>query len=131
MKYWKVPDIEALKEKIRLEAFEKAPESIEAFEQIGAADWYDWANMNWGTKWNASEFKVIREEPGRYECRFETAWRPPEPVYVKLAEIFPNLCFEITGWDDQLNFDFEATVRDGEFSIRYGDPNREGFWTSR
>jgi hypothetical protein len=118
MKY--VPDIEALKEKSGLEALQKAQPSIEAYEQ--------WANMNWGTKWNASEFEVIREEPGRYECRFETAWRPPEPMYVKLAEMFPKLCFEINGWDDQLNFDFEATVRDGEFSIRYDDPNREGFW---
>ena len=27
-----------------------------------------------------------------------------------------------------LNFDFEATARDGAFSIQYGDPNREGFW---
>jgi hypothetical protein len=128
MKYWNVPDIEALKEKIGLEALQKARQSIEAFEQTGTPNWYMWANMNWGTKWNASEFEVIREEPGRYECRFETAWSPPERVYVKLAEMFPKLCFEINGRDDQLNFDFEATVRDGEFSIRYDDPNREGFW---
>jgi hypothetical protein len=125
MKYWKVHDLAALKAKI-LEALQK--ESIEAFEQTGAANWYDWANMNWGTKWNACDFKVIIEEPGRYECRFETAWCPPEPVYVKLAEMFPELCFEINGWDDQLNFDFQATVRNGAFSIQYDDPNREGFW---
>jgi hypothetical protein len=109
MKYWNVPDIEALKGKIGLEALQKARQSIEAFEQTGTPNWYVWANMNWGTKWNASEFEVIREEPGRYECRFETAWCPPEPVYVKLAEMFPKLCFEINGRDDQLPFDFEAT----------------------
>jgi hypothetical protein len=128
MKRWKVTDIEALKEKIGPEAFEDACQSIEAFEQTGAPNWYVWATMNWGTKWNASDFKIVREEPGRYECRFETAWCPPEPVYVKLAEMFPNLCFEINGWDDQLNFDFQATVRDRAFNIQYGDPNREGFW---
>jgi hypothetical protein len=42
--------------------------------------------------------------------------------------MFPALCFEMNGGDDQLNFDFEATARDGAFSIQYGDPNREGFW---
>jgi hypothetical protein len=128
MKHWQVSDIEALKEKIGTEAFDQARHSIEAFEQTGVPNWYAWANMNWGTKLNASDFKIIREEPGRYECRFETAWSPPEPVYVKLAEMFPNSCFEINGWDDQLNFDFQATVRDGAFNIRYDDPNREGFW---
>jgi hypothetical protein len=127
MKYWKVTNIEALKEKVGPEAFENARQSIEAFEQTGAPNWYVWANINWGTKWNACYFEVIAEEPGRYECRFETAWSPPEPVYVKLAEMFPHLCFEISGGDDQLNFDFQATGRDGAFNIQYGDPNKEGF----
>jgi hypothetical protein len=109
MKRYKVDDIEALKEKIGPEAFENARQSIEAFEQTGAPNWYVWSNKNWGTKWNAADFEVIKEEPGRYECEFNTAWAPPEPVYVKLAEMFPNLCFEINGLDDQLNFDFLAT----------------------
>jgi hypothetical protein len=127
MKSWKVSNIEALKEKIGPEAFENARQTIKAVEQGGPLDWYDWACMNWGTKWNAFDFKIIKEEPGRYECRFETAWRPPEPVYVKLAEKFPNLCFEINGWDDEGLFDFQATVRCGSFNIQYYDPNREGF----
>jgi hypothetical protein len=131
MKYWKVTNIEALKEKVGPEAFENARQSIEAFEQTGAPNWYVWANINWGTKWNGCYFKVIAEEPGRYECQFETAWSPPEPVYVKFAEMFPHLCFEISGGDDQLNFDFLATGRDGAFNIQYGDPNKEGFvWGS-
>ena len=127
MKGWEVSDIETLKEKIGPEAFEKARQSIEAFEQTGAPNCYWWANINWGTKWNASDFEIIKEEPGRYECRFETAWRPPEPVYVKLAEMFPNLGFEISG-GDCVFFDFQATVRDGAFIIQYDDPNRKGFW---
>jgi|GEM_PF-1046527 len=128
MKGWEVSDIETLKEKIGPEAFEKARQSIEAFEQTGAPNWYRWAKMNWGTKWNASDLEVIREEPGLYECRFKTAWGPPKPVYVKLAEKFPNLCFEIDGWDEQHDFDFKATVRHGAFDIQFGDPKREGFW---
>ena len=123
-----VPDIESRREKIGLETLRKARQSIEAFEQTGAPNWYVWANANWGTKCNPWDFKIIREEPGVYVCRFETAWSPPEPVYVKLAEMFPQLCFAISGVDDQLNFDFEATAHDGAFSIQYGDPTRVGFW---
>jgi len=128
IEYSDVDDIEELKEKIVLAGLENADQIINAFEQAGAPNWYVWAARNWGTKWNACDFKIIREEPGRYECRFDTAWSPPKPVYVKLAELFPNLCFEINGWDDQLNFDFQATVRDGAFNIQYDDPNRKGFW---
>jgi hypothetical protein len=131
MKRRNVPDVESLREKIGLETLGKARQSIEAFEQTGAPNWYVWANVNWGTKCNPWDFKVIREEPGVYECRFETAWSPPEPVYVKLAEMFPALCFEMSGGDDQLNFDFEATARDGAFNIQYGDPTKEGFcWST-
>jgi Api92-like protein with ferredoxin domain len=127
MEYSDVCNIEELREKIGSEALEKRGLSIEAFEQAGAPNWYVWANRNWGTKWNASDFKIVTEEPGRYEFRFETAWGPPEPVYVKLAETFPRLCFEISGGDDQLNFDFRGTGRDGTFNIQYEDPNKEGF----
>jgi hypothetical protein len=35
MKRWEVPDIEAFKKKIGPETFEKAHQSIEAFEQTG------------------------------------------------------------------------------------------------
>jgi hypothetical protein len=128
MEYSDIDNIEALKEKIRLEGLENADQAIKAFEQAGAPNWYVWAIRNWGTKWNASDFKVITEEPGRYVCWFETAWSPPEPVYVKLAEMFPRLSFEISGGDDQFNFDFEATARGGTFNIHYEDPNVEGFW---
>jgi hypothetical protein len=127
MTYWEVPNPEALKEMIGLEAFEKARQCIEAFEQTDARNWHVWAAENWCTKWNAYDFEVVREEPGRYECRFSTGWSPPEAMYVKLAEMFPKLCFEIGGGDFELNFEFRATVRDGKFSIQYGDPCREGF----
>jgi hypothetical protein len=44
-----VSDIDALKEKIGIEALENARRSIEAFEQTGAPNWYVWAIRNWGS----------------------------------------------------------------------------------
>src|SRR5215469_14799704 len=48
-----VPDIESLREKIGLETLRKARQSIEALEQTGAPNCYVWADLYWGTKYNA------------------------------------------------------------------------------
>lgn len=63
-------------------------------KKYGAADWYDWKNANWGTKWDASD-AILSSELGNdseYQVAysFQTAWAPPIPVYEKLAEMFPN-----------------------------------------
>ena len=53
-------------------------------------NWYDWANANWDTKWDASE--VYFQDDGwmlRYE--FDTAWNPPEAICHALREKFPDL----------------------------------------
>ena len=53
-------------------------------------NWYDWANANWDTKWDASE--VYFQDDGwmlRYE--FDTAWNPPENICHVLRERFPDL----------------------------------------
>ena len=53
-------------------------------------NWYDWANANWDTKWDASE--VYFQDDGwmlRYE--FDTAWNPPEAICHALRERFPDL----------------------------------------
>lgn len=69
----------------------------ENVEKYGAKDWYDWANMFWGTKWNTSDTSIIYDNtspmmPGDRTVRieFNTAWAPPMPVYEVLAKKFPN-----------------------------------------
>jgi hypothetical protein len=34
-----------------------------------------------------------------------TAWSPPEPVFEKLVQLYPELTFEATGFDEM---DYEA-----------------------
>ena len=59
---------------------------IRAFKETGFAYWYDWACENWGTKWNAYD----AEERGPGLVKFETAWSFPEPVFLRLSEMFPD-----------------------------------------
>jgi len=104
-------DIEALKAKIEMEAFEDARRSIQAFEETGFANWYIWANANWGTKWNACGFEVVADEPGRYEFLFDTAWAPPLPVFEKMGEMFPALDFDLYYSEPGMEIAGEGTIR--------------------
>ena len=59
-------------------------------KQYGTNNWYDWCNKNWGTKWDADIIDYGQEdEEAWYD--FDTAWCPPEPIYQRLVNLFPNL----------------------------------------
>lgn len=60
-------------------------------ESYGVETWYDWAIRNWGTKWNACDPVLIRDEPTSLLWRFETAWSYPDPIFAEIVEKFPNL----------------------------------------
>lgn len=47
-------------------------------------DWYDWNIRNWGTKWSSSECSFNTRQNS---VVFSTAWSPPLPVIIKLAEL--------------------------------------------
>ena len=60
--------------------------------EFGAADWYRWANDNWGTKWNAYDVEVSGRPKSIY-IRMTTAWDSPHPIIRELARRFPALTF--------------------------------------
>ena len=59
-------------------------------------DWYDWSIANWGTKWNAYDIEKIDDNT----LLFNTAWSMPQPVIIKLSEMFPDVVFKIK-WADE------------------------------
>ena len=65
--------------------------------KYGATDWYDWSCLNWGTKWNAYNFGETEE---RNKLVFCTAWSRPEPVMLRLSEMFPEVRLEHE-WADE------------------------------
>jgi hypothetical protein len=77
-------------EKIRLFTAEEEAE----LTKLGVRSWYDWSIANWGTKWNACRADIVsggQPDSGYVRIEFETAWDAPEPIFRKLAEMFPFL----------------------------------------
>ena len=64
--------------------------------RYGATSWYDWCCDNWGTKWNA----YSNEQEDEDTIIFETAWSNPEPVMLKLSEMYPEATIE-HWWADE------------------------------
>jgi hypothetical protein len=83
------------------------PELREKLEAPSATDSDPWdlrAQMVrlWGTKWNAYSVTIERQpDDGGAVINFDTAWTPPEPVIVTLADSFPSLEFDFVYNDIQ------------------------------
>lgn len=99
-----IEKLRAWAEKERPNALEHGRKSIEAHQLTGFYDWYDWRVANWGTKWNSYALDIQWEAPGELCFRFDTAWDFPTPIFEKLAQMFPTLCFQCACFDEMSNF---------------------------
>ena len=59
-------------------------------EAHGADNWYDWHLQNWGTKWNTYDNDIQDNV-----VSFQTAWSLPDPIFAKMAEMYPLMTFNI------------------------------------
>lgn len=94
------------------------PINVALRQKYGYDNWYDWKRDNWGTKWGA-----IRTRREFNDLFFETAWSPAFPVYKKLSELFPDLIFNVTYYDEGWFFAgicnyFNGTASDIRYSNR-------------
>lgn len=78
------------------EMYQHGIQYVENYRKYGAVTWYEWCNREWGTKWNAGDTEIIGEDT----VIFETAWDNPEPVILKLAEMYPQAKIE-HWWADE------------------------------
>lgn len=63
-------------------------------------NWYNWNNKNWQTKWDACNVDYLDDTDTYIHIRFDTAWSPPEPVFRKAVELFPDLEFNFE-WEEE------------------------------
>lgn len=60
----------------------------------GSADWYDWCNANWGTKWSPN-FDYSDPSEGDLVLNGDSAWSPPIELLKNVSGLFPTLTFRI------------------------------------
>jgi hypothetical protein len=65
-------------------------------------DWYNWNCEHWGTKWDATDVKINRdqeqgwlkdEDDVHLSYRFSTAWSDPDQWFERMAPQWPDLKF--------------------------------------
>lgn len=62
-------------------------------------NWYDWNLENWGTKWNAYDVKIDDNK-----IYFDTAWSTPEPIILKMQEMFQEVDIECIFADEDRGY---------------------------
>jgi hypothetical protein len=69
-----------------------------------------WCYKNWGTNWNVGKDAHI--EDGRIICK--TAWTPPEPIIVKLSEMFPEVIIRMNYVQEEIRFAGKLVCKNSE-----------------
>ena len=83
----------------------------ENYMNYGATTWYEWANKNWGTKWNAYDQQKVDDNT----IEFLTAWSSVPALIEALSERFPALTISSSYADeDRGNNVGEYVYEDGK-----------------
>ena len=82
-------------------------------EKYGYKDWYAWRIATWGTKWDAYEAFIAKNEAKKVVISFVTAWSPPLAYYEALSKLYPLLTISISYELDEYE-DGSGTYRGGE-----------------
>ncbi len=123
-----ISELRAWAEKERPAALESGRKALQAFQETGCYDWYDWSVKHWGTKWNSYNFEIEYEDDDQISFHFDTAWSFPDPIFEKLAEVFPTLQFYCACFDEMWNFAGEGTFN-GEPPFEIVEPTDELYET--
>lgn len=92
---------------------EQGEKALHNVIETGCMNWYDWANTNWGTKWNSCmNYDIDQDTVG-----FCTAWSSPQPVLEELSRQNPDKPIDVY-WVDE-----------GYYPTIYTDQYRNGSLT--
>lgn len=82
-------------------------------KKYGYADWYDWCNANWGSKWGDCDTDLVSEEGNdQIEFSFSSAWSPPIEGIAHISTMFPTLTFHLSYQEEGMDF-YGVTTFDG------------------
>jgi len=101
---------EASPDSVEYKAWEKKSKRL--IESYGHDNWYDWKVTNQGTKWGAYDYSPADHCENCFA--FQTAWSTPDPIFEKLAELYPTLEFEIDVVEEGGYFSGNIIIANGE-----------------
>lgn len=78
----------------------------------GVATWYNWSNLNWGTKWDACECEFV-DYVDTYLYNFSTAWSTPDGIINYLPTFLNKI-----GAED-VTIDWRWAEEQGYYAGRY------------
>lgn len=78
-------------------------------------NWYDWANSNWGTKWDLDEETTVYVGEKSIGLGFSTAWSPNCDFWVAFSEKYPTVKISHKYYEEGVGFIGEAYYENGMF----------------
>ena len=88
-------------EKADPETLENGKKAYENLKAYGYPTWYEWANAEWGTKWNAYDCEEYR---GGNALAFSTAWSSVPKILTALSEKYPAIQFRYLWADEDIGY---------------------------
>jgi hypothetical protein len=73
----------------------------------GTCSWYRWSINNWGTKWDATDPRILEEGGDYIVVSFDTAWGPPSDAinnHLRTAQIAAGTRFELDYLEPGMGF---------------------------
>jgi hypothetical protein len=93
----------------------------------------EWAEENWGTKWDVAYPDVEIDDDGEIAIAFDTPWCPPFEWTKRVSPMFPRLRFQIA-WSEIRVGDYGLVVAENgtyrEYTCQVGDdiqPDEDGY----
>lgn len=78
---------------------------------------YNWCVANWGTKWGMYEVELLDDLDFLKDelfYSFRSAWAPPAPVIIAMAERFPELRFRMLSYEMGAAYQSALVLESGE-----------------
>ncbi len=78
------------------DSFELALKYHKNLAKYGYRNWSDFVEENWGTSKQDFHTKLIKQSPNRLRFKFESAGNPPYEGLDHIANMFPELTFDLS-----------------------------------
>lgn len=104
-------------------------------KRFGAADYHDWRDLHWGTKWDVeAEEAEVTIDGDRMSAvfNFESAWSPPTPAIETIAKRHPELHLVLEADEPGNNFWIRQEWSGGEMFVNEeGDSKIAAAWAEQ